>query len=289
MSRSAKVSVIIPTYNYGEFIGGAIESVLSQTLAPLEVIVVDDGSNDDTEARIKPFDQVRYIRKDRGGVSSARNEGVRQSRGDYVAFLDADDAWLPDKLERQLNRFSDDPEIGLVHCGLREIDAITGEKSRDYTSGAEGWVADDLVLYEGPLIVGPGSTLVVPRHVFDQVGGFDETLTHGEDWEFCVRVAKGYKVGFIGEPLVKYLEHGNNAHLDIAKMEASALMAWSKIFQDTSLARLRRRSYGNLYRILAGSFYHNREYIGFARNAAKSIWYRPSSLLQLVSGPAKTK
>jgi len=287
MRPEEKVSVIIPAHNYGRFIGAAIESVVSQTRAPLEVLVVDDGSTDDTEEKVRAFSEVKYFRKERGGVSSARNLGVSNSRGEYIAFVDADDTWVSTKLEKQLDKFRQDTEIGLVHCGVRRIDTATGEINWFEMSGAEGWVIDDLVLYQGPQIMGPGSTIVVRRDVFEDVGGYDQNLTHGEDWEFCVRVAKKYKIGFVEEALVNYRGHGANAHLNIGQMETSTLLAWSKIFEDPSLERLRRRSYGNLHRILAGSFYHNGEYLAFIRNAVKSIWYKPSGLLDLMSAAHK--
>jgi glycosyltransferase involved in cell wall biosynthesis len=275
------ISVIIPTYNYANFISTALESAVTQTHAPVEIIVVDDGSSDDTECRVREFGGVTYIRKERGGVSSARNLGIEVARGNYLAFLDADDTWERDKLEKQLRMFHDDPEIGMGHCGMREFDGGSGEEDV-LVDGESGWIADHLVLYEGSVIIGPGSTIMVRRDALGEIGGFDERLTHAEDWEFCVRVAKKFKIGFIPEPLVSYRVHGTNAHLDVERMELSTLLAWSKTFENGAFAHLRRRSYGNLHRILAGSFYHNRQYAGFIRNAIKSVWYRPSCVVDFV-------
>src|SRR5262245_31985364 len=117
------ISVIIPTYNHAGFLTAAIESVLAQTLKPSEVIVVVDGSTDDTCSVLLAFeDKVRVVNQKNLGVSAARNNGARVARGSLLAFLDSDDVWLPEKLSHQFQRFQRDPELGLVHCGLQYID-----------------------------------------------------------------------------------------------------------------------------------------------------------------------
>lgn len=276
-----RVSVIIPTYNYGRFIGGAIESVLSQTYPIDEIIVVDDGSTDETAeivTRFKP--PVSYVRQNNSGVSAARNCGVTSATGELIAFLDADDTWLPEKIEKQVAKFAGNGEIGLVHCGMREFDSETGETLEIHLEGGEGWVAEEIALWEGPVIVGPGGTIIIRRDVFDDVGGFDTRLKNGEDWEFCLRVARKYQVGFVAEALVNYRNHGGNATKNIAEMERSTLLAWAKAFDtaDEKILRLKNRSYGNLYKVLAGSYLHNGQYGGFLRNLIKSLWFRPSFL-----------
>lgn len=289
-----RLSVIIPTYNYGPYIADAIDSVLWQTLAPTEIVVIDDGSTDETEAVVRGYgERVKYIRQENAGVCAARNRGVAESTGDLIAFLDADDIWEPTKLERQIAKFASDPEIGLVHCGMREFDSRTGETIALYLDGGEGWVAEDIALWEKPVIVGPGGSIIVRRDVFDEVGGFDERLKNGEDWEFCLRVALKYKVGFVAEPLVNYRNHGENATKNIAEMERSTLLAWAKAFDttDEKIRRLRRRSYGNLHKVLAGSYLHSGQYGGFLRNLIKSLWFRPSYLgyyLTLMFSRSKT-
>src|SRR5262245_53887166 len=118
------VSVAIATYNYGRFLGRALDSALGQTLRDLEVVVLDDGSTDDTAAVIEPYlkdDRVRYYRTGHFGVAAAKSAAVKLCRGPFVAFLDADDEWLPVKLERQMALFAD-PEVGVVSCGRLLID-----------------------------------------------------------------------------------------------------------------------------------------------------------------------
>jgi glycosyltransferase involved in cell wall biosynthesis len=286
---SNAISAVIPTYNYGRYIAEAVESALAQTMAPREVIVVDDGSTDDTEAVVRKFgDKVRYIRQENAGVCAARNRGVAESTGEYIAFLDADDIWDPTKLEKQLAVFESDPEIGLVHCGMLEFDGETGETIALHLEGQKGWVADELLLWERPAIVGPGGTIMVRRGVFEEVGGFDEQMKVSEDWDFCYRVARRYKVGFVAEPMVNYRSHGAAAHRDIREMERGMGRFYEKAFaNDVEVSRLRERSLGNYHRILAGSYLHAGQYGNFAKNAAKSLWYRPSGIGYFLKFPAR--
>ena len=286
------VSVVIPTHNYGRFISNSIKSALRQTHPPLEVIIVDDGSSDATEAIVREFgNRVNYLRQNNTGVCAARNRGVAESSGEFIAFLDADDYWEPSKIEKQLAKFEEDPEIGLVHCGMREFDSATGETIAVHLDGDEGWVAKDIALWERPVVIGPGGSIMVRREVFDRVGRFDERLKNGEDWEFCFRVAQKYKIGFVREPLVNYRNHGSNATKNIREMERSTLMAWDKVFStdDMNIRKLRRRSYGNLHKVLAGSYLHNGEYGGFLRNVVKSLWYRPSYFGYYFTLPARRR
>ena len=140
-------------------------------------------------------------------------------------------------------------------------------------------------------MIGPGGTTLVRRAVFEKVGGFDTKLTNGEDWEFCFRVAQKYKIGFAKEPLVNYQNHGANSTKNINAMERSTLLAWHKVFStdDPLLRRLRRRSYGNLHKVLAGSYLAVGDKAGFVRNLIKSVWYRPSYLAYYLSASFRRK
>ncbi len=274
-----RISVVIPTYNYGRFIAEAIESVLQQTYPRIEIIVVDDGSTDNTEKVLSSFgDRIRYIRQANQGVGAARNTGVKESSGELIAFLDADDYWHPQKLEKQVEKLVSDPEIGLVHCGLLKVDA-SGNPLEENCAGKEGWVADDLLLFE-PVIAGPGSCTLVRKEIFLEVGGYDLDMSMhpSEDWELSYRIARKCKFGFVREPLVFYRHHGGGGHEDIPRMEKSTRLAWGKIFEtvDPGIVRLRRQSYANLYKVLAGSYLHVGRYQDFLRNLLKSLWFNPS-------------
>ncbi len=283
-----KVSVVIPTYNYARFIGEAIKSILAQTHPVSEIIVVDDGSSDDTEQVIAEFrGKVRYIEKENGGVCSARNVGIANSTGDFVAFFDADDISHPTRIEKQLARFAADAEIGLVHCGIREID-VQGNVVGCNVEGKEGWVADDMVLLK-PVIIGPGGTIMVKREAFQAVGVFDERLEIYEDWEFCYRVARKFKIGFVPEVLLDYRLHGKNSHLNLEKMERSLSIAFEKTFKtkDENVLRLRRECYGNFYKVLAGSFFNAGNYPMFTKYLIKSMWQQPSNIRHYLEFPTR--
>lgn len=282
------VSVVIPTYNYGRFISEAIDSVLAQTYPIDEIVVVDDGSTDETEEVVRGFgERLRYVKQDNSGVCSARNRGVAETKGDYIAFLDADDIWEAGKIEKQIAMFGSDREIGLVHCGMREFDSITRETTRFHLDGQAGWVADELLLWERPAIIGLGTATLVKRVAIDAVGGFDERMKVGEDWDFCYRVARLYKVGFIPEPLVNYRNHGVNAHNDVAEMERGMGRFYEKAFTttDVSVLKLKRRAYGNYHRVLSGSYFQAGKYGRFVSHAIRSIWNRPANLAYFLGYP----
>jgi len=285
----AGVSVVIPTYNFGRFLAAAIESAQAQTLRPREIIVVDDGSTDETPDVVRSFESVHYIRQENGGVCAARNRGVEDSMGEFIAFLDADDTWEARKLEKQIAVFNSDPEVGLVHCGMREFDDETGETIATHLHGAEGWMADNLLLWEGPVIVGPGGTIAVRRDTFEAVGGFDTQQKVGEDWDLCYRIARKYKVGFVPEPLVNYRSHGAAAHRNVVDMERGMALFYRKAFSDPDphVQSLRARALGNYHKVLSGSFFHSGDYGSFLRHAAASIIHRPANIGHFLAFPVR--
>ena len=283
------VSVVIPTYNYGRFIAAAIQSVLEQSSPAFEIIVIDDGSTDDTREVVGKFgDSVKYFRQENAGVSVARNRGVEESSGELIAFLDADDTWEATCLEAAVSKFAMDEQIGLVHWGLREFDSETGETIQFYLEGGEEGVADNLLLWEGPMIAGHGA-VIVTRQAYLDAGGFDTDTEPSEDWDFCYRVTRRFKVAFVPEPLVNYRSHTASAHCDIAKMERGMSRFYEKAFStdDKSLLMLRRRAYGNFHQVMAGSFFHNGEYARSLSHAARSILMRPGNIGYFLKFPIR--
>lgn len=283
------VSVIIPAYNGERFLRETIQSALEQTRPALEVIVVDDGSRDGTPALLAEFGtRIRAVRQVNQGVAAARNHGAELASGEFFAFLDADDVWEPRKLELQLARFHREPELGLVHCAVQEIDG-EGRPLGQRREGMEGWVAPEMLLFRRSVVLGGGSGVLVPRSLFREAGGFDPRLSTSADWDLYFRLARRRRVGFVPEVLLRYRLHGSNMHGNIHAMEHDMLLAYEKAFgePDADLQRLRARAYGNLHMVLAGSYFaagHRREFVG---HALKSMVKTPDNALRLAGYPAR--
>lgn len=284
-----KISVVIPNYNYAKYVSRAIDSVLAQTYLNTEIVVVDDGSKDESHAILDGYgDRIKLLKQQNQGVSMARNSGVASSSGEFVAFLDADDIWLPEKLERQMQKFFDDEEIGLVHCSMTFIDPddeVCGE-NRD---GKQGWLATDIIRLKAGAVIGAGSTALVKRSVFEKVEGFDRRLTTAADWEFCYRVAVNHKIGFVEESLVLYRIHNSNMHNNVGAMEHDVSIGFEKAFVDksSSIQKIRSECYGNFHQMLSGSYFAARDYKAFVRHAAKSLWYKPQNIGYYLSFPIR--
>lgn len=199
------VSVVIPVYNGAAFVGKAIASVLAQTERDLELIVVDDGSSDNTAAVVGGFDDPRlhFVRQENAGPSAARNTGIARARGAWIGFLDADDWWLPGKLEAHLRRAAEERRVGLIYSAVILVEATTGavEVRR---AALEGEVLPKL--FYGNVIVGGGSGATVRREALERVGSFDPTIRYGEEWELWLRVAAEYPFAAIDEPLTGRLQ-----------------------------------------------------------------------------------
>lgn len=260
------ISVIIPTYNRAREVGAAIDSALAQTRPALEIIVVDDGSTDETLDVLAPYgERIRVVRQDNQGVAAARNAGIAVARGDLLAFLDSDDVWLPRKLELQAARIDADPGLGLVHCGAD----FEGTGIR--LDGMEGSVAAEILRLDRSVIVAHGSAVMVPRRVAEEVGGFDARMRVSEDWDFCYRVATRYRIGFVAEALLLHARHATGLQNDIARMEQGMLLALEKAFSDPAVQPLRGHTYGRLHRILSGCYFEQRQWRAFLRHFVKSV------------------
>jgi glycosyltransferase involved in cell wall biosynthesis len=285
-----RVSVVIPTYNHARFVSEAIDSALRQTTPPHEVIVVDDGSTDDTRARlIDHGDAVLPIFQTNAGVAVARNAGVARATGDLLAFLDADDTWLPTKLEQQLECILENPSLGLVHCGLEYTDG-SGRRLARVLDGAAGRIASDMLLFSSTTVLGTGSSALIPRDVFEGLDhGFDPRLPAAEDWDLAYRIAREYEVGFVPEALVRYRLHDANRHNDARAFARGVLRTFDKAFQDPDPAvqRIRRRAYANVHMAVAATFLRARSPREFLRHGFESVLYRPAKIAHLMGLPCR--
>jgi len=195
------VSVIIPAYNVERFIVQAIDSVLNQTISELEIIVVNDGSEDGTNKAVEQFDDVRIrmIFKENGGCASARNAGVKIARGNFISFLDGDDYWLPDKLERELAWFESHPHADLVFSLSLAVNE-EGDNLGILKTGKHRSFSFEDLLIENP--VGNGSSVLIKKEALDQTGPFDESLPASSDCDMWLRIAKLHHNNFICLPKV---------------------------------------------------------------------------------------
>ena len=198
MSDSPLVSVVIPTYNRADILADAINSVFAQTYDDIQVIVVDDGSTDDTSELVENFPEVMYHKQKNRGANAARNTGIELSNGEYVAFLDADDRWASEKIERQVDAFAAaGDDCGLIHTGIERQDF--GNNLIDRVIPPDPKESKRRLLLGN--YVGTFSTVMVRSGVFDKVGLLDEDLPSWQDWEFYLRVADEFGFARIKEPL----------------------------------------------------------------------------------------
>lgn len=201
-----RVSVVIPTYNRAQQTLRALESVWSQSLSDYEVIVVDDGSTDDTVAELEKLGlRIRLIKQPNGGVSSARNRGIAESTGEFVAFLDSDDEWLPSKLATQIEFLEQQPDVGFIAC-LNTYDIEHGfTYSNSYTRDSHQSAQTQFVEFLTSPFPRNMSRFVVRRQLLVQHGGFDESIRGSEDWELCLRLLQyGHAFDFVEDGLVVY-------------------------------------------------------------------------------------
>jgi glycosyltransferase involved in cell wall biosynthesis len=197
-----KVSVVIPAYNTENFIAHTIQSVLDQTYQDFEIIAVDDGSSDRTLEFLRGFaPRVKVLTKANGGPASARNLAIKNSAGEYIAFLDSDDLWVPDKLEVQTAFLEKHPHVGLV---FSEASMFSEENGQRNIQSKIGFTANPTFSF---LLLGnyiPNSTVVIRRACVNQVGLLNESLIGTEDHEYWMRIARSFPIAGIPRPLVYY-------------------------------------------------------------------------------------
>lgn len=270
------VSTIIPAFNAAPFVGETIESALAQTHRDQEIIVVDDGSTDETVAVVRSFEpRVRLLQQQNGGPAAARNAGVRVSTGDWIAFLDADDIWMPNKLERQLACSGD---CGLVYTDRVNIGAAWHVTPRlsDYCALPEGDLFT-VFLTGNPVTL---SSLMVRRSVFEAMHGFDESaeLRGVEDWEFLLRcAANGHFFALCPDALVQYRWHENqisNGHERLCNARLNVLQRAFQMPRGQGISRrIRRLAVASMWRTSAW-------YVGSSNRLQAARWYARSLLYE---------
>ncbi len=228
-------SAIITTCDRETMLPRAIESVLAQTLAANEVIVIDDGTNEKTRALIKTrYPEIQYYRTSHQGISHARNEGIHRSSSHWLAFLDDDDIWQPEKLEQQFELIHQYPDIRLVHCNEQWIrnGQVLNQQKKHARHG--GWIFQHCL----PLCCISPSSVIIHRTVFDELGLFDERLPVCEDYDMWLRVTARYPVHLATDVLVvKYGGHAGQLSRHFYGMDRFRIMALHKCLQQSELCQ----------------------------------------------------
>jgi glycosyltransferase involved in cell wall biosynthesis len=284
------VAVVIPCHNFGRYLAEAIASALAQTAPPREVIVVDDASTDDT-ADVAARYPVRYLRHPQPrGAAAARNTGWRAATAPLIAFLDADDAWLPAKLQRQLAVLAANPRAGLVYCDLYRVDGQTGrtiDRWSRHMPPHTGWVWRREL--ERNFV--QTSTVLAPRRILAEAGGFDESLTAWEDIDLWVRIARHHPFAYVPEPLVRYRMHGHGLSRRALTMAACRLRSTRRaLAREQAGIAWRRRVLASCYRDMGVSLYLVGNMPGSRRWLMRAVAAYPPVLLHphLVQTYAKT-
>jgi glycosyltransferase involved in cell wall biosynthesis len=266
--------------------------VLAQSLPALECIVVDDGSTDQTAAVARGFGApVRHVAQARAGVSAARNHGAELARGEYVAFLDHDDAWLPGKLAGQLRR-APTAAAPLTLCAVQAVDA-GGAPLRVLRLAPRSDLVTGMLLFDGTETVPCGSAGLFHRARLRELGGFDESLSTSADWDLLLRIALDGPPAYIDEPLVRYRVHAQGMSRRVSLTESDMRRAFAKALADPRLpAGLRRRpaqAQARLYRMLSGSYRDAGEPVPAARTLARALAYDPRLAVELLRRPPRLR
>lgn len=223
-----RISVIIPAYNAAWCVGRALDSVLAQTCRDFELIVVDDGSRDNTAEILAGYGAaLRVVSKANGGLSSARNAGIAAARGEYVAFLDADDWWLPEKLERQVALLDGRPSL-LFCATTTQVFTPEGQRLTDWRCGGEGQPALQSIFAANAHVAGSGSAVMARREAFARAGGFDESLRSLEDIDMWMRLAALGDYACIDTPLAAIEKRGDSMSGNLDVMRAAAIRVMRK-------------------------------------------------------------
>ncbi|MER3491208.1 MAG: glycosyl transferase family A [Mastigocladus sp. ERB_26_2] len=269
-----KVSVVIPAYNAMTYLPETLESVLRQTFADFEVLIINDGSSDKivewAAGIVDP--RVKLISQPNQGVSVARNTGIAQAQGEYIAFLDADDLWEPTKLEKQVRCLENNPAAGLVYTWTALIDQSGNPMGTLWVSDIEGNVWEQIVVKD---MISNGSSPMVRRSCFKTVGVFDPQIRGVEDREMWIRIAACHPFAVVKEPLTLYRRHPGNMTSNRQMIITELRKVFEKAFESAplELLYLRNQSYGWMNLFAAWGCIEDE------KNYKKAMHYRQQAVL----------
>ena len=287
---SPAVSVVIVTYNKADTVGPAIESVLHQSYRDHEILVVDDGSTDGTAEAVRRYgSQVRYLPKKNGGTGSARNLGIAEARGEYVALLDGDDLWLPRKLELQMAAFQREPQIIGAQCSAYLVDERLKVFDLRVCHPARDTLRDFLLFRNLPAF---SSTIVARRAAFRQVGGFGTDLVILSDWDMACRLAQAGTIRSVPEPLVLYRHYPKNQSRDVGIHIESGARSLRRFFSEGNdlppgLRAFEPRVWAHFYAMLAGGCIRNGDWRQGSRWVTRAVQTSPAVLPYVLGMPVR--
>jgi glycosyltransferase involved in cell wall biosynthesis len=282
------VSVVVPAYNAGAFIGQALDSALGQTLGRLDVVVIDDGSEDETSTIVERLarrdPRLRLVHQENAGVGAARNTGIRLARGAYIAPLDADDVWAPDKLQKQVARMEECGDgTGMVYCWSDLIDEAGRRLGASRPYRVEGCVARALILRN---IVGNASVPLFRAKALADVGGYltreQQRGAQGcEDWDLALRVAERHNIRVVAESLVAYREVRSSLSSRADAMRRSYAIMCNRLRTRNPDLRpsLLRWSAGRFHQYLASMTFKQGDYASTVRHTLRAVMADPVALL----------
>ncbi|TAF56612.1 MAG: glycosyltransferase [Oscillatoriales cyanobacterium] len=286
-SRSPLISIIIPVYNGAATIGETIVSLQQQTHSPLEILVIDDGSTDDTVAVLQAIAEprLRVVSYANAGQAVSRNRGLELARGEYISFIDADDLWTPDKLADQLAALMAQPRAAVAYSWTDHIDQNRQFLRHGPQLCFEGDVFRKLLYSD---FIGSGSNILVRRSAIVEVGGFDPSLPPAEDWDCWLRLAQRFEFVVVPKPQILYRVSSQSSSFNVWRMERSSLRTIARAFATApaSAQPIRRICLGHRYKYLtyktidAGC--DRRRALTGVRYWLLALWYDPTLLRRRV-------
>ncbi len=281
------VSIIIPAYNAEKYISDSITSVLLQSINNWELIIINDGSTDNTEAVIKGFakdNRIKYFYQNNTGVSGARNNGINNASGEFIAFLDADDSWLPDNLLRKIEILNNHDSIFWVFSDMYHAD-----EKLDYTGitayGTDEDILNNILLWEKEVVPGPCSNIVAKSQCFKEMVRFDPLLSLAADKDFCLQLGSKFKGKRIAKPLFYYRNLPKSMSRNLAIAQHDSILLFNKAKKNNLFHSFgfKQKCFSNLYFILAGNWWK----VGKSRIKGMyfillAIIYFPPNIIKLI-------
>jgi len=258
--REPLVSVIIPVHNKGFFLKDTLDSVLGQTFQNFEIVIVDSELSNNAKQIVDTFEdkRIKYFYKEKAGINAARNLGIKNSRGKYIAMLEADDVWSPEKLQKQVDILNQNPQVGLVYCATEFINENKETTGRNRSVCCRGFVFNRIIMNN---FLHNGSVALFRRDCLDKTGWFDETVNKMTDWDFYIRLSINYKFWGLGEYLVKSRVYSDFEDNDFEFFETCGFKILNRIFQrdDIEIRHLKHinSAYAMRYRYIGKKYYEN--------------------------------